>query len=84
MPILFAVWSPSTSKAAGFWGMLAGAVGALFWYALGYMQFNSFANWPFGIWPGIFGTVVSMITILVVSKFTEPIDQETKDIFYVE
>lgn len=84
MPILFAVWSPSTSKAAGFWGMLAGAVGALFWYALGYMQFHSFANWPFGIWPGIFGTFVSMITILAVSQFTEPIDQETKDIFYVE
>lgn len=84
IPVLFAVWSPNTSKAAGFWAMLMGAVGALAWYAVGYMQFHSFSNWPMGIWPGMFGAFVSLVTVLVVNQFTDPIDQETKDIFYLE
>ncbi len=84
VPILFALWSPSTTKTAGFYAMLSGAVGALAWYAAGYAQFNSFSNWPFGVWPGIFGSFVALIVILAVSTFTEPIDDETRDIFYLE
>ncbi len=84
IPVLFAVWSPGTSKAAGFWAMFMGAAGALGWYAIGYMTTNSFSNWPMGIWPGIAGAAVSLITILAVNTVTEPIDQETKDIFYLE
>lgn len=84
VPVLFAVWSPGTTKEAGFWAMLGGAISALAWYAAGYAQYNTFSNWPFGIWPGIFGAFVSLVIILVVSQFTDPIDQKTKDIFYLE
>ncbi len=84
VPVLFALWSPNTSKAAGFWAMLAGTIGALSWYMAGYLQFNSFANWPLGIWPGIFGALVSLVVIIAVSQFTDPIDEETKEIFYRE
>ena len=84
VPVLFAVWSPGTTKVAGFWAMLGGAISALAWYAAGYAQYHTFSNWPFGIWPGIFGAFVSLVIILVVSQFTEPIDEKTKDIFYLE
>ena len=47
-------------------------------------MYNSFSNWPFGIWPGIFGSIVSLIVILAVSAFTKPIDEETREIFYLE
>lgn len=64
--------------------MAAGAAAALAWYAAGYIMYNSFSNWPFGIWPGIFGSIVSLIVILAVSAFTKPIDEETREIFYLE
>ena len=84
IPVLFAFWSPATTKTAGFYAMLTGGIAALSWYAAGYVMYNSFSNWPFGIWPGIFGALVSLVVILVVSKFTAPIEEETRDIFYLE
>lgn len=84
VPVLFALWSPGTTKTAGFCAMAAGAAAALAWYAAGYIMYNSFSNWPFGIWPGIFGSIVSLIVILAVSAFTKPIDEETREIFYLE
>ena len=84
IPVLFAIWSPATTKTAGFYAMLTGGIAALSWYAAGYVMYNSFSNWPFGIWPGIFGALVSLVVILVVSKFTAPIEEETRDIFYLE
>lgn len=81
-PILAMVWGPGVTKSAGLWGMVSGAVTCLSWYYVGYAQYQSFSVWPLGIWPGLLGVVVSAIVMIVVSRFTQPIDQETRETFY--
>ncbi len=81
-PLLLGLWWPKATKAAGLTGILTGAVACLFWYILGYIQFHSLSSWIGGIWPAIFGSVISLLVTIVVSLFTEPIDRETAEVFY--
>lgn len=83
-PILLGVWWPRASKAAGVSGMITGTVVSLVWYGLGYAQYGSFSNWPFGIWPGVIGFAVSLVTMLIVTAFTPPPPKDVLDTFYIE
>lgn len=84
VPILYSVWWPRASKIGGTLGMASGLATSLIWYYLGYAIYNSFSNWPLGIWPGVIGTLVSFIVTTVVSLMTAPPEQDIVDIFYLE
>ena len=84
VPILFAVWWPRATRAGGTLGMLAGGASSLYWYYLGYVQFNSFAQWPYGIWPGVLGTLVCLVVTVAVSLMTAPVEERVLDLFYQE
>ncbi|MBC8571227.1 sodium:solute symporter family protein [Zongyangia hominis] len=81
-PLMLGLWWPKCTKAAGTAGIIGGAVACVFWYVMGYVQFQSFSNWPLGIWPAIFGGVVSLIICVVVSLFTKKPSQEVIDVFF--
>jgi len=82
VPVFCAVWWPKATRSAGIASMLSGVATAVIWYIIGWNQFGNLSNWPGGIWPGVIGTAVSALVMVVVSSFTAPIDQETKEIFY--
>jgi len=81
-PFLLGLWWSRTTKEGGIAGMIGGAVSCVFWYVLGYMKYQSFDNWLWGIWPAIFGSVISLILIVVISKITSPPPPDVKEIFF--
>lgn len=81
-PLLLGLWWPKTTKAAGLAGILTGAAACLLWYVIGFVQFHSLSSWIGGIWPALFGSVISLVVTVLVSLFTEPIDRETAEVFY--
>lgn len=81
-PFLLGLWWPGATKEGGITAMIAGAMSCVFWYGLGYMKYHSFDNWIGGIWPAIFGSAVSLILIIVVSKVTPPTPPEVKELFF--
>jgi Na+/proline symporter len=83
-PFLLGLWWPGTTKEGGIVGMIGGAVACAFWYVLGYMEHQSFDNWPWGVWPAIFGPFVSLVLIVVVSKVTRPTPRDVLDMFFKE
>lgn len=68
----------------GLWGIISGAVMAIVWYVLGYIQFHSLSAWPGGIWPAIIGSIVSLIVCIVVSKFTPKSSEAELEVFFNE
>jgi hypothetical protein len=58
------------------------AISCVGWYILGYMKYQTLDNWIGGIWPAIFGSMVSLILFVLVSKRTPPPPQEVQDIFF--
>lgn len=68
----------------GLWGIISGAVMAIVWYVLGYIQFHSLSAWPGGIWPAVIGSIVSLIVCIVVSKFTPKSSEAEPEVFFNE
>lgn len=81
-PLLLGIWWPRATKEGGLAGIVGGAISCIIWYILGYMKYHNFNNWIGGIWPAIFGGLVSLALIIVVSYMTPPAPQEVLDIFY--
>lgn len=81
-PLLLGIWWPRATKEGGLAGIVGGAISCVIWYILGYMKYHNFNNWIGGIWPAIFGGLVSLALIIVVSYMTPPAPQEVLDIFY--
>lgn len=81
-PFLLGLWWPRATKQAGIASMIGGAVSCVFWYILGYMKYRTLDNWVGGIWPAIFGSVVSLLLLILVSKRTPPPPQKVRDIFF--
>ena len=63
----------------GLWGIISGAVMAIVWYVLGYIQFHSLSAWP-----AVIGSIVSLIVCIVVSKFTPKSSEAEPEVFFNE
>ena len=83
-PFLLGIWWPRTTKEGGIVGMIGGAVSCVGWYIAGYMKYQSFDNWIGGIWPAIFGSAISLILVVAISKLTSPVPQKVIDIFFYD
>ncbi len=81
-PLLLGVWWPRTTKEGGVSGMIGGALSCIVWYVLGYMKYQSFDNWIAGIWPAIFGAMISLGLVVLVSKMTPRSPQKVMEIFF--
>ena len=81
-PFLLGLWWPRTTKQGGIAAMIGGAVSCVIWYVLGYLKYQSFDNWIGGIWPAIFGSIVSLLLVVIISKMTDPPSQDVLDIFF--
>jgi Na+/proline symporter len=81
-PFLLGIWWPRATKQAGIAGMVGGALSCVFWYILGYLKYQSLYNWIGGIWPAIFGSMVSLILYVLVSLRTPHPPQEVQEIFF--
>jgi Na+/proline symporter len=83
-PFLLGLWWPRTTKEGGIVGMIGGAIACVFWYVIGYMKYQTFDNWVGGIWPALVGPIVSLILVVLVSKWTSPPPQDVTEIFFFE
>jgi Na+/proline symporter len=81
-PLLLGIWWPRATKEGGIAGMIGGALSCVIWYVLGYMKYQSFDNWIGGIWPAIFGAVISLGLVVAVSRVTPRAPQEVIEIFF--
>ena len=72
------------TPAGGFWGMIAGAASTVIWYVIGYSMYGNLNDFVGGIWPAVVGSLVSLVVLLAVSKFTAPLEQEKLDILFEE
>ena len=83
-PFLLGLWWPRVTKEGGITGMIAGAIGCVVWYVIGYMEYQSFSNWVGGIWPVMVGAAISLCCTILVSKLTAPPPAEVHKIFFEE
>ena len=81
-PILLGLWSEKTTPIAGRAGMVSGFIGTIVWYILGYNQYGSLSKYVWGLWPAVFGSLVSLMVMLVVSRCSKPTEKEILDIFF--
>lgn len=81
-PFLLGIWWSRATKEGGITGMIGGALSCVFWYILGYAKYHTFDNWLWGLWPAIFGSVISLALVVTVSKMTAPIPEEVEEIFF--
>ena len=81
-PMLLGLWWPKMTKTGGLVSILTGAVTCTIWYILSYVKYNSLSVFIGGIWPAMFGSAFSLVTLIIVSLLTPPIDKETAEIFY--
>ncbi len=82
VPILCAAWWPRATKQGAMAAMYTGLASSLYWYYLGWQQYQSLSNWPYGLWPGVVGTAVALVFMVVVTYLTPEPDRKTQDIFY--
>ena len=81
-PFLLGLWWPRATREGGLAGMVGGAVACVVWYVLGWARYGSLENWLGGIWPALFGPMVSLVLMVVVSKLTVlPPEEVTKTFF---
>ena len=64
--------------------MIAGAASTVIWYVIGYSMYGNLNDFVGGIWPAVVGSLVSLVVLLAVSKFTAPLEQEKLDILFEE
>lgn len=81
-PLLLGLWWPRATKEGGIAGMLSGFFSCIIWYVLGYATYHSFDNWIGGIWPPIFGSLVSLAVMIIVSKLTAPAPEKVIRTFF--
>ncbi|MBC8546276.1 sodium/proline symporter [Clostridiaceae bacterium NSJ-31] len=81
-PLLLGLWWPRTTKAGGLAGIVTGSIACLAWYIAGYVLYGSLSKWIGGIWPAIFGSVISLVVTVVVSLATKPDSKEVLDVFF--
>ncbi len=81
-PFLLGLWWRRATKQAGIAGMVGGSISCVVWYILGYMKYRTLDNWIGGIWPAIFGSMISLFLFILVSKKTPRPPQEVQDIFF--
>ncbi len=81
-PFVLGLWWPRTTKEGGIAGMIGGAASCVFWYVLGYLKYQSFHDFIGGVWPCLFGSAVSLVLAVVVSKLTSPPPPEVIDLFF--
>jgi len=81
-PLLLGLWWPRATKEGGLAGMIGGSISSIFWYVVGYMKYNTFDNWVWGIWPALFGAFISLVLVVIVSKLTSPPPNDVIDIFF--
>jgi cation/acetate symporter len=83
-PFLLGLWWPRATREGGLAGMVGGAIACVVWYVLGWARYGSLENWIGGIWPALFGPMVSLVLMLVVSKFTAPPPEEVTKTFFAD
>jgi SSS family transporter len=81
-PFLLGLWWPRATKEGGIAGMIGGAISCVAWYVAGYIEYQTFDNWIGGIWPAIFGPLVSMVLVILVSMMTSPPPREVIEVFF--
>ncbi|MGE5483504.1 MAG: sodium/proline symporter [Ignavibacteriales bacterium] len=82
VPILCTAWWPRANKHGAAAAMYSGLASSLYWYYLGWQQFKSLSNWPYGIWPGVIGTAVSLVFMVVITMVTPAPDEGINEVFY--
>ncbi len=80
--IVFTCWWPRATSQGSLAGMISGAASCLIWYGMSWAQFQSFSQFPYGVWPSMIGVVVSLVVTVVVSLATKPKSAEELDVFY--
>jgi SSS family transporter len=81
-PLLAALWWPRCSDIGGVVGMVGGALSAVLWYVLSFLQYGNLKTFVGGWWPAIVGSIVSLILVVYVSLFTAPSANDTLELFY--
>jgi SSS family transporter len=83
-PFLLGLWWPRATREGGIAGMLGGALACVVWYVLGWVRYGTLENWIGGIWPALFGPMVSLVLMVVVSKLTAPPPEEVTKTFFAD
>ena len=73
VPILAALYWPRVAPVAGFWGILAGAIGGLVSHFFLYEK----VRWIGMIHPLFFGPVLSLLALVIISAQARPEEKET-------
>ncbi len=81
-PMIAALWWPRCTNIGGVVGIVGGALSAVLWYVLSYVQYGNLKTFVGGWWPAIVGSAVSLILVICVSLVTAPSDKETLELFY--
>jgi SSS family transporter len=81
-PLLLGLWWSKATDKAGLIGIISGAVAAVVWYVLGFIKYHSLSVFIGGIWPAVFGSLISLIVVILVSKITEETNKDTIALFF--
>jgi SSS family transporter len=83
-PFLLGLWWPRATREGALFGIVGGALACVVWYVLGFWRYGSLENWIGGIWPALFGPMVSLVLIVAVSKLTGPPPEEVTKTFFAD
>jgi SSS family transporter len=83
-PFLLGLWWRRATREGGLAGMVGGAVACVLWYAAGYARYGTLENWIGGIWPALFGPLVSLVLLVLVSKLTAPPPPSIEETFFTD
>jgi SSS family transporter len=83
-PFLLGLWWPRATREGGIAGMAGGAVACVLWYVIGYRIHGSLDNWLGGVWPSVFGPLVSLVLTFGVSLATAPPPDAVVDTFFAD
>lgn len=75
MLVLIGAFNKKITSAGALWSMIVGFIVANVWYAMGQ---------PFGIYSALPGTISSALVMIIVSKFTQPMDNKKLAPFFPE
>lgn len=83
-PFLLGLWWPRATKEGGLAGMIGGPIACVAWYLAGYAVHGTLENWVLGIWPAIFGPMVSLVLMVGVSLVTARPPDFVRDTFFAD
>ncbi len=81
-PLLFGLWSRKITPAGGLWSIITGASATIIWYVMGYAMHGNLNDFVLGIWPAVIGSAVSLVVMLVVSRYTAATPHEALHTFF--